>query len=252
MTAVSTFDRFVPKELQRLLVAGLVYRIAVVCTIILLGNVLLPLDSSTKLVSNSYLSPVCNWDGIHFYTIARNWYQYEHNCAFFPLYPALLSFLTPVLNIEIAAILLNLTTFSLSSIILYKLTLIHFSSQEFALSTVKMFIFSASTVFHSAMYSESLFSCLFLCGYYCFLKHRQAIATIFWMLCACCRSNGMLFAGFFMYRAISYRASISARIQYGFSAAMIVSVFAFIQFYFFKRFSFPSLFSYSYIQEKYW
>jgi len=252
MTAIVIIDKCVPKELQDLLVAGLLYRVAVVCIIILLGNILLPLDASAKLVSNSCLSPVCNWDGIHFYTIARNWYQYEHNCAFFPLYPALLSFLMPLLTIEIAAILLNLSAFSLSSIILYKITLIHFSSQEFALSTVKMFIFSASTAFHSAMYSESLFTCLFLCGYYCFLQYQSAIATIFWMLCACCRSNGMLFAGFFMYRAISYRTSLSARIRCCFSAAIIFSVFAFIQFYFFKRFSFPSLFSYSYIQEKYW
>lgn len=47
-----------------------------------------PLDEAVR----SVLAPFARWDALYFLQIATNGYQYEHQHAFFPLFPLLIRF----------------------------------------------------------------------------------------------------------------------------------------------------------------
>ena len=239
-------------SLNQLIIGGLIIRISCILVIVLLGNLFTPLDSSALLVSRSFLHPICNWDGIHFYKIALKGYQYEHNTAFFPLYPILLRYLGYLIGIEASSIAINLVSFVVSAFCLYKITLIHSNCKSMAVSSLKWFIFTPAIAFHSGMYSESIFTCLFLLGYLAFLNNKDFASVVAWIMCGFCRSNGLLFCGFFgLSSLLNWRQPLIA-IKRTILATFIVLPFFVVQFYFMKKFSFLHFVSYSDIQSKYW
>ena len=237
---------------NKLLIKCVLFRLMISLFIVMIGNMFTPLDASAKLTVKSVLYPLCNWDGIHFTQIALNGYQYEHNCAFFPLYPLLLRFIGKIFSIPIAGILINLITFSISFIYLYKLTILKLKDEKFAFLTVKLFAITPALPFHCALYSESTFTCLFIVGYYEFICKRYFFSTLCWMFASFCRSNGILFAGFYGWESIQQLRQLTRSFRLLFHAAFVVIPFILIQTYFWWNGVTDSLFCYSKIQAKYW
>jgi phosphatidylinositol glycan class V len=54
-------------------------------------------------------------------------------------------------------------------------------------------------IIHHPSYSESLFTLLSLIGYSLYLGHHSLLAAFAWSLSSLVRSNGILYAGFFLY-----------------------------------------------------
>lgn len=112
------------------------------------------------------------WDARYFVTVSQVGYQEPSWIAFYPLYPILISFLggslNPLLGFDyptincLAAHLINLASFTISCIALYKLTICLFSDKLFAINTVKWFAYNPASIFFSATYTESLYSALVL------------------------------------------------------------------------------------------
>jgi len=109
--------------------------IAIICALLLE-----PYDKKTDLLlSNSEskgafdsavktaLAPFARWDALYFLTIAGNGYSFEHQHAFFPLYPILmkaLSFLLPFLSLHskllISGLVISNSSHLISSLLVFE------------------------------------------------------------------------------------------------------------------------------------
>lgn len=118
-----------------------------------------------------FLSAFGNFDGIHYLLIAKNGYvQYEQ--AFFPLYPMLIRFLTPLFpNALLAALFLSNTLFLAGLFLIDKL----FGDKKNYWLSIFIFAYPAA-FFYGAVYNEGLFFFL-LVGTLYFLKKKNYLAT---------------------------------------------------------------------------
>lgn len=129
-------------------------------------------DQLDKFRMPYWISALGNFDGIHYLLIAKNGYvQYEQ--AFFPLYPLLIRYLTPVFgNGLVAGLIISNGFFLLGLIIIDKL---YGSKKDYWLI---LLIFSFPTAFFfGAVYNEGLFFLLFLASIY-FLKRKNYLASV--------------------------------------------------------------------------
>lgn len=98
-----------------------------------------------------------NFDGRHFSSIALEGYE-RTNFAFFPLYPLLIYGLGNILQISFlySGIIISLSAFFLSLILVYKITRFDFSERISWWSVILISIFPLS-FFYQAIYADSLF-----------------------------------------------------------------------------------------------
>lgn len=103
------------------------------------------------------------------------------------------------------------------------LTLKIFNGQDdFACLTSSLFIISPIGIFMTSAYvfniitprsttryTESLFAFLSFSGMLCFHSRNYVFAALIWALSAGVRSNGILFAGFFVYRFILQKKNVN-------------------------------------------
>lgn len=135
-----------------------------------------------------------SWDSIHFLNIAEKGYTYEHGLPFFPLLPYIsraLSFCDHLTT----GIVLNNISFVVSALVLYKISLMKFSRDTSMVATL-LFIFNPASVIFSSFYTESLFTLIFLLGYFYTTKNKMLKASVLFGLSGLCRSNGILFVIF--------------------------------------------------------
>lgn len=153
---------------------------------------------------NFALAGLKRWDAIHFIDIAKNGYVFEHSAAFFPLYPLTIRFITTyVLQSDTlflpVAVLLNFLFFNISAVLLFKLTLILFTSRNIAIFTVFSFCINPANIFFSAAYTESMYFMLTLMGLYFLYSNRFFRSLLPFSLACLCRSNGILNFGYLAY-----------------------------------------------------
>lgn len=94
-----------------------------------------------------------NWDGVHYNTIAtEQGYPYEHNHAFFPLLPYLLSFF-PTIYIPLASTLLSTICFFISAFILYSWSTLFLTKLQCHF-TLLFFCLQPANIFMTVAYTE--------------------------------------------------------------------------------------------------
>ncbi len=142
----------------------------------------------------SWLSSLANFDGIYYISIARHGYsQYEQ--AFFPLYPMLIKFLTPLFlnNQLLTGIIISNVLFLLGLFVFYRyLKLILSDSIQFypILSILFLLVFPTS-FFFGAVYTEGLFFFLLISSLYFLKKERYLLVVIFAFLASLTRLIGV-------------------------------------------------------------
>jgi len=117
----------------------------------------------------TWISALANFDGLHYISIARDGYaQYEQ--AFFPLYPMLIKFLSPLFsnNQLLTGLIISNVSFLIGLIIFYK----YF--QPFI--TILFLLAFPTSFFFGAVYTEGLFFLLLISTLY-FLKKRNYLLT---------------------------------------------------------------------------
>lgn len=153
--------------------------------------------------ANYHLSPEifswANFDGEHYLSIAIFGYK-ELEQAFFPVYPALISFLlqpfstdffTLLLSAAFLGIIVSNLTFLLALVLLWDLLRLDYSQKITFWTILLMFVFPTSFYF-GAVYSESLFLLLTVASFYSARKKKWWLAGIFGSIASATRVFGIL------------------------------------------------------------
>lgn len=130
-----------------------------------------------------------NWDGEYYLRISYyNDYEYEHQHAFFPLYPMLVGQISRLVSgLSRAGILVNMVvgtllsnvSFVVASVGLYLFQCELFSrigkkDVVFPGTATLFFLFPSSSIFNSSMYTESLYSCFNFWGAFFILRAESS------------------------------------------------------------------------------
>uniref|UniRef100_A0A1A8RQI7 GPI mannosyltransferase 2 n=1 Tax=Nothobranchius rachovii TaxID=451742 RepID=A0A1A8RQI7_9TELE len=170
-----------------------------------------------------------HWDAEHYLFIAERGYLYEHNFAFFPLFPVVLRGLVETLlrplsswlsvrgRLLLAVAVGNSALFLLSAVALYALSRAVLQDRRLALLSSFLYCITPANVFMTAGYSESLFAALTYGGLLLLEKGFTFTACLALSIATAARSNGLVNIGFLLYlpalRAISqirvYRTTTS-------------------------------------------
>ncbi|KAJ7072467.1 glycosyltransferase family 76 protein [Mycena amicta] len=143
-----------------------------------------PFDAATP-------SLLLRWDVVHFVHIARSGYVYEHEWAFFPAVPALLSifrFAPTLLSFALAWDMYKT---------MYSLSLHHLQSPALAqLAAWLSLLPSSPATLFVAPYSEPFFTYFSYKGMLFCAQSRYLLAALSFTLAATCRANGFTLSGF--------------------------------------------------------
>lgn len=144
------------------------------------------------------------WDTQHLVHIAKCGYQYEHQFAFYPMIPGLLSLArTPVGFEEWAlsyGLFLSFCAGVLSVVVFHRLSTAVLQQPRLAALATILFVLQPATVFHTALYTESLFTLLHFCSLYSLYCCQNLLpATLFVGLSSAVRSNGVVNCGYLLH-----------------------------------------------------
>ncbi|XP_077193825.1 GPI alpha-1,6-mannosyltransferase 2 isoform X1 [Paroedura picta] len=179
------------------------------------------------------LGGLSRWDAEHFLFIAEHGYVYEHNCAFFPLFPLSLratagtvlrpleGFLCFRSRLLLSAALLNAIFSVLASWVLYELGCVVLQCRRQAFLSAILFCITPANVFMAAAYSESMFALLAFAAMWQLEKGRLWTSTLLFSLTSGVRSNGMINAGFLIYAQTKHFAS---QLQRGTGVALLLTL----------------------------
>ncbi|NXJ84174.1 PIGV mannosyltransferase, partial [Trogon melanurus] len=163
------------------------------------------------LLLEQLLGGLSRWDAEHFLFIAEHGYLYEHNCAFFPLYPlsvramaegALWPLRWPLClrsRLLLSAVLLNSLFSVLAAAALYELGRAVLRCRRVAFLAAVLFSVSPANVFLAAAYSESMFAFLVFSAMWQLEKGQSWLSGLLFSLASGVRANGLINAGFFLY-----------------------------------------------------
>lgn len=142
-------------------------------------------------VPHWWLNPWTTYDSRWFVEIASQGYT-PLTTTFFPLYPALLSLAGPdPIWIALWGIVLSNLAFLLGLYFLYQLTTLDYDESVASLS-VWLLAFFPTTVFFSAVYSESLFFCLLVACLYAARRGAWGWAGLIGLLASLTRNSSIV------------------------------------------------------------
>ena len=153
------------------------------------------------------------WDAVYFLHIAEYGYPYENTLAFFPLFPMIVSLvantllypLQYILNYRsvllVSATFINFICFIQAAKLLYLLSLHVLGDKTLAFRAAQLFCINPASIFFSAAYSETLFALITFCGMLQLECGNASKASLSFGISGLCRSNGLVNAGFVLYRA---------------------------------------------------
>ncbi|XP_015960212.1 uncharacterized protein LOC107484108 [Arachis duranensis] len=155
------------------------------------------------------------WDSVYFVRIAQcGGYEYEQTYAFLPLLPISISFLSRFLSpifapfvghravLAFSGYLICNVAFVFAALYLYRLSMIILKDPEIAFRATILFCFNPASIFYSSIYSESLYALLSFAGLYYFVRGGNNLASLFFALSGCARSNGVLNAGYLCFQTM--------------------------------------------------
>lgn len=205
----------------------------------------------TNLNPLNYWNP---WDGPHYISIAKDWYQTVGDEAnfivFYPFYPLMIKIIALVTgDFLFSAITISLVSSLIASIILYELILLDYKKSS-ALLGVWFFNIYPTSYILQASYTESLYLSLSLLTFYFFRKQKSLNAGITGLLSSFTRINGLILLPALFFEASNIKKNISTLvlIPFGFFLYLIINYVVFGDFFYFqiplsehwyKRFEWP-------------
>jgi hypothetical protein len=166
-----------------------------------IANVALPSKMGEGLYhlmpSNVFLDVWARWDSAYYLTIARDGYAFTEgqlrDVAFFPLYPLLMKLVSNMTdNFLLAGVLVSTISFLGALLILDRLTDLEFGDSGTTERTVFYLAAFPSSVFFSAVYTESTFLLLAVATMYCARRRWWLTAGTLGVLTSATRVVGIV------------------------------------------------------------
>jgi phosphatidylinositol glycan class V len=157
------------------------------------------------------LKAFVRWDAVYFLEIAKNGYSFEQQHAFLPGLPIMIRIIGEFLNFFIkdidssyvlAGLCISNISFILAAQALFDLSIALSFRPVTAKIAAIIFCISPASVFLSSIYTESIFALFTFKGMLMMAKRKHFSAAFFWALASSCRSNGIVFVGFFIWEII--------------------------------------------------
>nr|XP_033813315.1 GPI mannosyltransferase 2 [Geotrypetes seraphini] len=157
------------------------------------------------------LGGLARWDAEHFLFIAEHGYLYEHNLAFFPVYPLCVRVaadlvLWPLQGLlclrsclMFSAVLLNAAFSTLAAAALYHLGCVVLQCRRTAFIASLLYCLTPANVFMAAGYSESLFAFFAFSGLWQLEKRWHVTSYCLLSLATGVRANGLINIGFLLH-----------------------------------------------------
>ena len=148
---------------------------------------------------NLFFDVMARWDSGFYVNIAEEGYMLIFgrisNVAFFPLYPLLTSLVNTVFNnTVVSGVIVSHISFFIALIYLYRLTE-KLTNDETAKRTIFYLSVFPTSIFFSAVYTESLFLCVSVAAVYYAKMRNWELATLFTLLAGVTRITGVLVLG---------------------------------------------------------
>lgn len=135
-------------------------------------------NNGSKISSSIFFWNRANFDGNNYLIVSRNGYNVSQ-LVIFPLYPKLISFLSPLFagNSLFASLFISNFSFLISIFILYKLIKLDFS-ENVARNTILYLILFPTSFFFGMTYTEGVFFLLLIGSFYSARKGNWLVACI--------------------------------------------------------------------------
>ena len=183
------------KIIQFTFIAFIIWQIAI-SLVVFLGAKHFPttnqyLYTEKQVINPPWLWSRANFDGIHYLDIARKGYGIYQQ-AFFPLYPKMITWLTPIFGGRnlVMGWTVSLLCFYLALFFFYKLIKLDFSEKITKRALVYLLLFPTA-FFFSMVYTESLFFFLIIGSFYFARTKHWWLAGIFGALASATRLPGI-------------------------------------------------------------
>lgn len=146
--------------------------------------------TSQAYVAKPLIYSRANFDGNHYLDIAVKGYGYSQQ-AFFPLYPKLITFFSPIFRSPVGiGIAISLLSFIIGLYLLTKLLALDYSQPVIKYSVLALLFFPVSFYF-SFVYTEGLFFLLIVSSFYFARKNHWLLAALTGFLAAYTRLAGI-------------------------------------------------------------
>ncbi|KAI9033339.1 GPI mannosyltransferase 2 [Hyaloraphidium curvatum] len=179
------------------------------------------------------------WDAVYFLGIAEDrGYALEQANAFLPGLPMAMNLVGALISplaggwlsrrsiLVLAGLLVSNTSFVLAARSLYRLTAKLTSDSKFAALSAFLFCLTPASPFVSSLYAESTFALATFLGMEAFESEQNLLAALLWAAASAFRANGILLAGFFVFRALHGSGSLLKRtFDATFCSCIVLSTF---------------------------
>jgi len=179
-----------------------------------------------------------HWDTGHYMSISQHGYTEAYRSAFFPLYPLLMRLLTPFTQHDplLAGLLLSDSAGFFLLIVLYQLVREDFSAERADRTVLYLSLFPTA-FFFAAGYTESLFLCLTLFGFYNLRRGNWWLAGAFGFFASLTRSAGIFLLLPFCYEYLRQHEFSLKRVRFDvISGGLIAAGAGFFSLYCYYKF----------------
>lgn len=199
------------KAIKFVFLAFILWQVAIIIISLLSPKILLKRErfiynDGEKIVNPVFLWDRANFDGAHYLLIARNGYGLNQQ-AFFPLYPKIIKYLTPLFGGKdlLAGVFISNICFLLLLFIFYKLIKLD-HNDKIARRVLLLLIFFPASFFFGMVYTESLFLFLILASFYAARMNKWVLAGLLGMFASYTRIVGV-----FLFPALIYEWWVSRK-----------------------------------------
>jgi len=180
--------------------------------------------SQTSILNNPVIYPWANFDGVHYFSIAKSGYTYDGR--FFPLYPGLVHLLGSLLGktdeaFFIAGFLIANLSFLAALHLLFKIISTEYS-EKIAKKTIVYLLCFPTSFFFGALYTESLFLLLAISSFYFFSRNKYLLATLTGTFLSVTRVTGVLILPGMLYQAFKDKNYLRATLLLMMPASILI------------------------------
>jgi len=175
----------------------------------------------------SFLTSFANFDGAHYLLIAKNGYT-TYQQAFFPLYPLLIRWLSPLFsnNLLLTGLIISNLSFLVGLYIFSKYLKLTTNNQQLTVWVIIFLLVFPTSFFFAAVYTEGLSFLLFISTLYFLKKEKYGASSIFAILASLTKFLGVFLIIPILLTQMAKLKSQNRNLKLKASAKLLITLFS--------------------------